>query len=88
MRTSLNNIKLAEDYLNKQLPTGDKLLFEARMLLDHDMLTNVKAQRHAVELVKQYSREQLRTEIEAVHQTLFNNKQHRTFAQRVLSFFR
>jgi hypothetical protein len=88
MRTSLNNIKLAEDYLNKQLTTGDKLLFEARMLLDHDMLTNVKAQRSAVELVKQYSREQLRTEIEAVHQTLFTNKQHRTFAQRVLSIFR
>lgn len=88
MRTSLNSIQLTEEYINGQLPTGDKLLFEAKMLLDHNMLTDVKAQRQAVELVKQYGREQLRAEIETVHQTLFNNKQHRTFARRVMGLFK
>ncbi|MCC8409978.1 hypothetical protein LJ707_13655 [Mucilaginibacter sp. UR6-1] len=88
MRTLLNNIKLTEEYLTGQLPTGDKLLFEARMLLDQNMLTNVNAQRQAVELIKQYSREQLRAEIDTVHQTLFNSKQHSTFAKRVIGLFK
>ncbi|GAA4907714.1 hypothetical protein [Mucilaginibacter defluvii] len=88
MRTSLNNIKLTEEYLAGELPTGDKLLFEARMLLDHDLLIDVKAQQQAVELVKQYSREQLRAEIDTVHQKLFNDKQHRTFAKPVMNLFK
>lgn len=88
MMTSLNNIKLTEDYLAGELPVGDKLLFEARMLLDHDLLIDVKAQQQAVELVKKYSREQLRAEIDTVHQKLFNDKQHRTFAKRVMGLFK
>lgn len=88
MRTSLNNIKLTEGYLAGELLTGEKLLFEARMLLDHDLLTDVKAQQQAIELIKQYSREQLRAEIDTVHQKLFNNKQHRTFAKRVMDLFK
>lgn len=88
MRTSLNNIKLTEEYLNGELPMGDKLLFEARMLIEDDLLTNLKTQQQAVKLIKQYSREQLRAEIDTVHQTLFNNKQHRTFAMRVMDLFK
>ena len=88
MRTSLNNIQLAEGYLQGQLPAGDALLFEARLLLDEELRNNVAAQTETYGLVHQYGRKQLRAEIEEVHKTLFKTHANSSFAQRMLNIFR
>jgi hypothetical protein len=87
MRTSLNNIQLAEGYLLKQLPTGHALLFEANMILDDELRQNVAMQQSTYQLVQQYGRKQLKAEIEAVHQQLFNNSRHQSFVQKIRRLF-
>ncbi|RYZ94769.1 MAG: hypothetical protein EOP47_27175 [Sphingobacteriaceae bacterium] len=88
MRTSLNNIQLTEEYLLGLLPPGDKLLFDANRVLDIELDHNVQMQQNAYTLVQQYGRKQLKAEIEAVHNQLFTNPQHSSFAQRILRLFR
>lgn len=88
MRTSLNEIKLADEYLHGQLPAGDALLFEANMLLNSTLRENVYLQKTTHALITQYSRKKLKIELDAVHQKLFNNPIHQSFAQRILNLFR
>lgn len=88
MRTSLNNIKLADDYLHMQLPAGDALLFEAIMLIDEELRENVTFQQSAHAFVQQYGRKKLKAEIETIHQKLFTQPVHSSFAQRILNIFR
>ncbi|RYY37479.1 MAG: hypothetical protein EOP46_02480 [Sphingobacteriaceae bacterium] len=88
MRTSLNNIKLADDYLHGQLPTGDALLFEAQVLIDSELREDVMFQQSALGLVQKYSRKKLKAEIETVQQKLFTQPAHSSFARRILNIFR
>ncbi|RVU02398.1 hypothetical protein EOD41_00200 [Mucilaginibacter limnophilus] len=88
MRTSLNDIKLADDYLYRQLPAGDALLFEANMLLNPALREDVSYLKTTHRLVKQYSRKKLKAEIATVHQQLFTSPAHKSFAQQILNIFR
>jgi DNA-binding transcriptional regulator YbjK len=87
MRTSLNEIAQAEAHLLKKSSQANALLFEARILLDRDLHQQVTSQRHVYDLVQQYSRKQLKQEIEAVHQQLFNQPEHLSFRQKIARIF-
>ena len=87
MRTSLNNIAQAEQHLLKKSHAGSSLLFEAKMLIDDELSSNVAAQRQVYSLVKRYGRKQLIDEIEAVHQQLFNEPEHLSFSQKIARIF-
>jgi hypothetical protein len=87
MRTSLNNIALIEAHLlGSQKPT-DALLFEAMLLLDDSLHVDVSAQKQVYSLVQQYSRKQLKQEIEAAHEQLFNQPEHQSFKQKITRLF-
>lgn len=87
MRTSLNEIKLIDGYLfNKNTPE-EALLFDALLILNPDLPANVAWQKRTVATVQQYGRKQLKAEIEAVHKHMFNDREHRGFKERILSFF-
>lgn len=88
MRTSLNEIKLADDYLHGQLPTGDALLFEATMLISSMLREDVSCLDTTHGLITQYSRKKLKAEIETVHHQLFTNPAHKSFTQRILNIFK
>ncbi len=87
MRTSLNNIAQTEAYLLKKANPANSLLFEAQILLDQDLQTRVSQQRQVYTLVQQYGRKQVKAEIEAVHQQLFNQPEHLSFRQKIARIF-
>ena len=88
MRTSLNELKQIEDHLLRLNPPEDALLFEAKMILDTNLRSNVLLQQHTYTLVKQYGRKQLKAEIEAVHQQIFTNPKQQSFVNKILSLFK
>lgn len=87
MRTSLNEIREIEEYLLEYSPPECRLVFDARMLLQPELQEKVIEQKQIYDLVKKYSRKQLKTEIEAVHDKLFTAPEHKTFRQRIFNLF-
>jgi hypothetical protein len=88
MRTSLKYIKTIEEYLNGGLATGDALLFQANMLLNSDLVTDIKHQQNTYTIIKQYGRRQLKEEIIAVQQKLAVVSQHQGFIQHIANLFK
>lgn len=88
MKTSLDNLQLMEDCLLGQASGEQRLLFEAKLLLDPMLREDAYWQRKTYRIVRDYGRQQLRDELERVHQVLFTAPQHRKFCDRVLGFFR
>ena len=87
MRTSLNEIAQIEDHLLQRHTPGAALLFEAQILLDADLRDKVSSQQQVYRLIQQYSRKQLKHEIEAVHQQLFTRPEHLSFRQKIARLF-
>lgn len=88
MRTSLNEIQLAEAYLHGKLMGGDKLVFETSMLLNPSIQASVTCQQQVYHIVNAYGRKQLKAEIEAVHSHIFHSGKHLSFRQRILNIFK
>jgi hypothetical protein len=85
MRTSLSEIKAIEDHIFGYTDTGDSLLFEANMLLNANLRQNATQQKAAYQIVTQYSRRQLRAELQTVHQKLMDRPD--SFMQKLLGLF-
>jgi hypothetical protein len=88
MRTSLNEIKLIDGYIFNNNPPEDALLLDALLILKPELVEQIMWQEKAHHIVRQYSRTKLRTEIETIHQRLFNEPAHQSFKQRILNIFR
>lgn len=87
MRTSLNKIKLAEQYLHNELNTEDSLMFEAHMLTDPELKVKVSLQQKVYALVKLFHRNRLKQDTEAIHQRLFNDPLKLEFQQSIYQLF-
>jgi hypothetical protein len=88
MRTSLDEIKEVDDHLLKLQQPDDALLFEAKLLVYPELKYKVMWHKQTLRLVQQYGRNNLRAQIEAVHQQLFTLPQHQSFRQKVLRLFK
>jgi hypothetical protein len=88
MRTSLNNIKEIDDHVLGLAAPQNGLLFEAKIILNPELRLDVAWHRQTLTLVQQYGRQQLRADIEAVHQQLFTQPEHQSFRQTILRFFK
>ncbi len=88
MRTSLNEIKLIDGYIFNNNPVEDALLFDAMLIIDPALSDQIVWQKKTHAIVRQYSRKQLKAEIELAHQKLFNQPEHINFTQKILSFFK
>ena len=87
MMTSWNETEQIEAHLTGRLDTGDSLVFEARMLLEPELGDKVLWQQKTYDIIQNYSRRQLKKEIEAVHQKLFTQPQHISFSQKIRRLF-
>ncbi|MFI5159698.1 MAG: hypothetical protein ACHQHN_00405 [Sphingobacteriales bacterium] len=87
MRTSLLEIEQIEAHLMLRSEPGDALVFEARLLLDPELKDKVLWQQKTYSIIRQYGREQLKSEIEAVHQKLFTGVEHYSFRQKIMRLF-
>jgi len=76
-----------EEHLMQQSEPGDSLVFEARLLLEPELREKMQWQQEAYRMVKLYGRDQLKQEIEAVHQKLFTQAEHLSFSQKIRRLF-
>ncbi len=88
MRTSLNKIKLIDDYLSDNMPVADALLFEANILLNAELADDVTFQKQTHSVIKLYGRQSIRAEISAVQHKLNTGAQHQGFRQRIANLFK
>lgn len=87
MKTSWNELLLIEDYLLSGRKEADRILFEARIVLQPDLKESVFWQEKTYNLIQQYGRQQLRKEIEQVHEKLFTAPEHYSFRQKIMRLF-
>ncbi|MGZ3750833.1 MAG: hypothetical protein ACXVB0_15640 [Mucilaginibacter sp.] len=87
MRTSLIETEQIEAHLLQLSKPGDALVFEARLLLEPELYEKLQWQKEAYRMVQLYGRQQLKKEIEAVHQQLFNQPEHISFSQKIRRLF-
>lgn len=76
-----------EDCLQGQAPDEERLLFEAKLLLDPELREDAHWQQKTYGIIRNYGRQQLRQELEQAHQTLFTVPQHQRFRDKVLELF-
>ncbi|MDF2431998.1 MAG: hypothetical protein JWP44_1629 [Mucilaginibacter sp.] len=87
MRTSLIETEQIEAHLLQLSAPGDALVFEAKLLLNADLCEKLQWQMETYSIAKMYGRNQLKQEIDAVHQKLFSENQYKSFSQKIRSFF-
>ncbi|HVW15400.1 MAG TPA: hypothetical protein VHB54_16330 [Mucilaginibacter sp.] len=87
MKTSLSETERIEAHLLRLSEPGDKLVFEARLLLEPELRDKMHWQQKTYALVKKYGREELKKEIEAIHQQLFTEQKHISFRQKIIGIF-
>jgi hypothetical protein len=87
MRTSLNEIKAIDDHVLKLAPPDEALLFEAKLIINPALYEQIVLHKQTLSLVKQYGRNNLKAEIEAVHQKLFGQPEHESFRQKIMRLF-
>ncbi|MFD1258663.1 hypothetical protein ACFQ3S_17790 [Mucilaginibacter terrae] len=87
MKTSAFNTGHIDSYLLLQLPPGDKLVFDAQLMLYPDLQETVEWQRKVHYLVQLRARRQLKAQINAVEQMVFSQPEYSSFRQKLLSYF-
>jgi hypothetical protein len=87
MRTSLNEIKEIDDHVLQQALPDEALLFEAKLIINPGLKYQVMWHKQTLGLVQQYGRNQLKAEIETVHQKLFSLPKHEGFRQKIMRLF-
>ncbi len=87
MKTSATDTEHIDSYLLQQLPPGDKLVFEARLVLYPKLQETVTWQRKVHQLVQLRGRQQLKTQIKAIEQVVFSQPAHSSFMQEILQWF-
>ena len=87
MRTSLIDTQQIEAHLMHLSEPGDALVFEARLLLEPELSDKMRWQKETYTIIRQYGRDELKKEIEAVHQQLFTEPKHAGFRQKIMRLF-
>lgn len=84
----MNEVQYIEQYLNRALAPEEHVLMEARLLIDPALRDKVLWQQRSHELVRAYSRKQIRLEIEKAHDRLFIESRFSAFRQTIKNIFR
>ncbi|PWS26132.1 hypothetical protein DHW03_15155 [Pedobacter yonginense] len=87
MQTSLNELIIIEQFLLSNPGEAEKILMQARVILQPELDESIYWQEKSYELVNVYGREKLRKEIQQIHQQLFSYKRHRNFRNWIMRIF-
>lgn len=88
MRTSLNDIRNIENYLEGKLNPEELLVFQARLLSDPVLKLNVYVQQKVYSILRLYHRKKLKEEVETVHQRVFGDPLKVNLQQAVYQLFK
>lgn len=87
MQTSLNELAIIEQFLLSKPENTERVLMQARLILQPELNESIYWQQKTYELVNTYGREKLRKEIQQTHQQLFSDPRHRNFREWILRLF-
>ncbi len=88
MTTSSNNTRTIEKYLSGKMHAADKFLFEARLLIDPSLRTDLQAQKKVYRLLELYHRKMMKQELETLNRQLFRDPGKVLFQQQILNLFK
>ena len=88
MKISWNDTRHIEQYLDHELSEEEKILFEAKLVLDPHFKLNVGLQKQIHSLIKLYGRRKTKAEIGKIHHKLFQSPEHVIFQQRIQQLFK
>ncbi|OOQ61179.1 hypothetical protein BC343_22325 [Mucilaginibacter pedocola] len=83
----MTEIQAIDQHVQGSAAPGDKLLFDAKLLLDAELPQKVQWHKQTLALVNQYGRKNLRGVISDVHNQLFTQPEHQSFRQKILRLF-
>ncbi len=87
MRTSLSDIQQTEQYLNGELSAADACVFEARLLTDPSLTSNMNLLKRVYRLLSLFHRKKVKQDVVAAEQRLFTSDEHTDFRNNILSLF-
>ena len=76
-----------EKYLLGKLGTGERLLFEAKLIIDPRLRQQVNSQEKLYAIIRQSGRRELKREAEQVHQRLFSDPEKANFQGLIYKLF-
>lgn len=88
MRTSLLETREIDNHLLKKGDGANRIVFEAKTLLEPDLAIRVEDQKTTYAYIREYRRQELREEIAEIDRKIFKETRHRGFRQKILSYFK
>ena len=88
MKTSISDVIQAEKFILDELAADERVLFEARLIVDSDLRVNTFYHRLVHRLVAFSHRRKIKREIEAAHERLFQDPNNLHFKESVLKHFK
>lgn len=88
MRTSLNDIKQNEDFIQGDLSAGESLVFQARLIINPVLRANVAIQKMIYAAVRAFGRKVTKQEIEQIHHQLFSDPSKKEFQEEIYREFK
>ncbi len=88
MRTSLTEIEKIENLILEKGEYADRLVTQAKALIDSNMNEMIKCQKESYELIQLYGRNKLRREISEVEEMLFEKPKYKIFQQSIRLIFK
>jgi hypothetical protein len=76
-----------EHYILGQLAPADKLLFEAKLMLDEELAGKTRLQQQLHEAVMLSGRKQLRKELAVIDHRMFRDRKYSRFQRKVRAIF-
>ena len=87
MRTSLTETAHIDHYLHQTGDMGERVLLEARLQIDSDLVEKVACQSQAYAMIQAHGRTLIRESISRVDAEIFQHPKHAIFRRSILSFF-
>jgi hypothetical protein len=84
MRKPLHDIEQTEQYLLNRMDDPDRMLFEAKMIIDPQLKNNAVYQRKTYAIVRWFARKQEKIRLDSIYNNLMRDK---NFAAKINSIF-
>lgn len=87
MRASLNEIRTIEQYLTGRMLVEDRLVLEAKALVDPSLASRIGLQKKIHDVLRLYHRRKLKRRAEEIHTVLFTDPSKTSFRKSILQLF-
>lgn len=84
----MNKIQQLEEYIQGKLIPEERLLMEAKLLIDSDLSDQLHWQKKTYALIKAYGRKKLKEEIEQVQKRMFSEEKFQSFRKKIQTIFK